>query len=164
MKIFDTSSIVCIFREVQYPKILDACKDLGYRFSITSQVYEEITKNPETLQHLEAYGDVDIIRDGDAERYERLAKRYPWLHKGELSVLCAAVAKKRDNKRYYCVIDERARNLRDKLQIRVTGTVGLILWERERFALTGGECHELYNRFLQSSFHIKKEILQGLLR
>ncbi|MDD4455803.1 MAG: hypothetical protein PHI67_10915 [Candidatus Methanomethylophilaceae archaeon] len=45
MKIFDTSSIVCIFREVQYPRILDVCKGLGYRLSITPQVYEEIKEN-----------------------------------------------------------------------------------------------------------------------
>lgn len=164
MKIFDTSSIVCIFREVQYPKILDACKDLGYRLSITPQVYEEIMENPETFQHLEAYGNVEIVPDGDTECYKKLAKRYPWLHKGELSVLCAGVAKEQDNQRYYCVIDERARNLRENLKIRVTGTVGLILWEKEVLALTGGECRELYNRFLQSSFWIKKEVLQGLLK
>ena len=164
MKIFDTSSIVCIFREVQYPKILDACKGLGYRLSITPQVYEEIMENPETLRHLEAYGNIEIVQDGDTECCKRLAKRYPWLHKGELSVLCAGVAIERDKKRCYCVIDERARNLRDILQIRVTGTVGLILWERERLALTDGECHDLYNRVLQSSFHIKKEVLQGLLK
>jgi predicted nucleic acid-binding protein len=164
MKIFDTSSIVCIFREVKYPKILDVCKCLGYRLSITSQVYEEITKNPQTLRHLEAYGDVEIIQDGDAECCKKLAKRYPWLHKGELSVLCAGVAKKQDNQRYYCVIDERARNLRENLKIRVTGTVGLILWEKEVLALTGGECRDLYSRFLQSSFRINKEILQGLLK
>jgi predicted nucleic acid-binding protein len=127
-------------------------------------VYEEITENPETLRCLEAYGGVEIIDDGDTECYERLARRYPWLHKGEISVICAGGAEKRDKKRYYCIIDERARNLRDRLQIRVTGTIGLILWERGRLALTGEECHDLYNRFLQSSFHIKKEVLQELLR
>lgn len=90
MKIFDTSSIVCIFREVQYPKILDACKGLGYRLSITPQVYEEIMENPETLQHLEAYGNVEILQDGDAECCKRLAKRYPWLHtqRGTQCPLC----------------------------------------------------------------------------
>ena len=65
MKIFDTSSIVCIFREIEYPKILDICDDLGYRLSITSQVYEEITENPETLRCLEKYGGVEIIEGGD---------------------------------------------------------------------------------------------------
>ena len=119
MKIFDTSSIVCIFREVQYPKILDACKDLGYRLSITPQVYEEIMENPETVQHLEAYGNVEIIPDGDTECYKKLAKRYPWQHKGELSVLCAGVAREQENQRYYCVIDDGARNLRENLKIRV---------------------------------------------
>jgi len=110
------------------------------------------------------YGGVEIIEDGDIEHSEKLAQRYPWLHKGEISVICAGAAKKRDEKRYYCIIDERARNLRDNLQIRVTGTIGLILWERGRLALTGEECHDLYDRFLQSSFHIKKEVLQELLR
>ncbi len=164
MKIFDTSSIVCIFREVEYPGILDVCKDLGYRLSVTPQVYEEIKDNPETLRRLETYGNVEIVDDGDAECCKNLAKRYPWLHKGELSVLCAGVAREQGKQRYYCVIDERARNLRGNLKIRVTGTVGLILWEKEMLALTAGECRELYNRFLQSSFWVKEEVLQGLLK
>ena len=54
--------------------------------------------------------------------------------------------------------------MRENLKIRVTGTVGLILWEKRAHALTVGECRELYNRFLQSSFWIKKEILQGLIK
>lgn len=163
MKVFDTSSIVCIFREIEYPKVLDVCKSLGYQLSITPQVYEEIQGNPETFRHFEAYESIVVVENSDTECYEHLLKRYPWMHKGELSVLSAGMAEKKDGNRYYCVIDERARNLRDTLQLRVTGTVGLILWEKELLALTGEECRDMYHKFLQSSFHIKEEVLQGLL-
>lgn len=164
MKIFDTSSIVCIFREIKYPKIFEICKKCGYQLCITPQVYDEIAKNPETLHHLKTYGEIAVVDSVDAECYTKLSKRYPWLHKGELSVLCAGVGKNRRDERYYCIIDEKARTLRDKLNLRVTGTVGLIIWQKALHTLTHDECQEIYNRFLGSSFRIKEYILQGLLK
>jgi len=164
MKIFDTSSVVCIFSEIKYPKIFEICKEYGYQLCITPQVYDEITQNPETFQHLKGYGDINIVNTVDGDCYTKLSKRYPWMHKGEISVLCAGLSKKGSHERYYCIIDERARKLRDKLHVRVTGTVGLILWQKSLSALTKGECQDLYNKFLQSEFWIKKDIIQGLLK
>ena len=164
MKIFDTSSIVCIFREIRFPKALDICTKRGYKITTPQQVYHEITKNPDTLREFAAYGKFTIIPVNDDTCFQKLSKRYPWLHDGEISVLCLGLQKQREHARYICIIDERARTLKDKLQIHIHGTVGLLLWQKDRKELSSDQCHDLYKRFIESSFRIKEEILQGLIR
>jgi predicted nucleic acid-binding protein len=54
--------------------------------------------------------------------------------------------------------------LKDKLQIRIHGTVGLLLWQKDRREISRDECHDLYKRFIESSFRIKEEILAELIQ
>jgi predicted nucleic acid-binding protein len=164
MKIFDTSSIICIFREIRFPKVLDTCMKRGYLLTTTQQVYDEIKRNPDTFREFAAYGKFSVISVNDDPCFKKLSKRYPWLHSGEISVLCLGLRKKRYHARYICIIDERARKLKDKLQIRIHGTVGLLMWQKDCKDLSSGECHDLYKRFIESSFRITEEILAGLIR
>ena len=164
MKIFDTSSIICILREIRFPKALDICMKRGYRLTTTQQVFDEIKKNPDTFREFTAFGKFSIIQVNDDPCFKKFSKRYPWLHSGEISVLCLGLQKQREHARYICIIDERARTLKDKLQIHIHGTVGLLLWQTDRKELSSDQCHDLYKRFIESSFRIKEEILQGLIR
>jgi len=163
MKIFDTSTIICIFREIRFPKALDTCTKRGYQLTTTKHVFEEIKRNPETFQKFIAYGKFSVVPVNDAPCFKKLSKRYPWLHVGEISVLCLGMQKQHAQSRYICIIDERARTLKDKLQIRIHGTVGLLLWQKDRKELSDAECHDIYNRFIVSSFRITKDILVGLI-
>ena len=164
MKIFDTSSIICLLREIRFPKALDTCIQRGYCVTTTPQVYDEIRKNPETFREFTAYGKFSVIPVNDKPCFEKLSKRYPWLHDGEISILCLGLQKERQHSRYICIIDERARNLRDKLHICIHGTVGLLLWQKDRGELSVSECHDLYKRLKESSFRITENILTGLIR
>ena len=164
MKIFDTSSIICIFREIRFPKALDTCMKHGYQLTTTQPVFDEIKRNLDTFREFTAYGKFSVIPVNDDSCFKKISKRYPWLHSGEISVLCLGLQKQRQRARYICIIDERARTLKDKLQIRIHGTVGLLLWQKDRKDLTSGECHLLYKRFIESSFRITEEILAGLIR
>ncbi len=164
MKIFDTSSIICIFREIKFPKALDTCMKRGYELTTTQQVYDEIKRNPDTFREFATYGKFSVMPVKDDPCFNKLSKRYPWLHSGEISVLCLGLQKQREHARYYRIIDERARTLKDKLQIRIHGTVGMLLWQKDRKDLSSGECHDLYKRFIASSFRITDEILAGLIR
>lgn len=164
MKIFDTSSIICFLREIGFPKALDTCIEHGYRLIITQQVYDEIQKNPDTLMAFTVYGKFSIIPVNDTPCFEKLAKRYPWLHKGEISVLCLGLQKEREHLRYICIIDERARNLKDRLHLRIHGSLGLLLWQKQCRDLTRDECHDLYKRVKESSFRIPEDILAELIR
>ncbi len=164
MKIFDASAIICIFREIRFSKSLDICRKRGYTLTTTQQVFDEIKKNPKTLQEFMAFGNFTVIPVEDNQCLTKLSKRYPWLHSGEISVLCLGLQKKEEQARYYCIIDERARTLKDKLQIRIHGTVGLVLWLKDCGEITPDECHILYKRFVESSFRIKEEIIKGLIK
>lgn len=164
MKIFDTSSIICIFREIESPKFFENCKRLGYDLCITPQVYEELKRNPETFKLFSSFDDFNIISDIDLNCFNELSRRYPWLHDGEISVLCSGVYKKRHNEHYHCVIDERARKLKDELGIKINGTIGLIVWQKKLLGFTEKECNLIYNKFLNSSFWVKNNILQELLK
>jgi predicted nucleic acid-binding protein len=164
MKILDTSSIVCLLKEIRFPKALDACISHGYRLTTTQQVYNEIRKNPETFHEFSRYGKFTVIPVDDDPCFRMLAKRYPWLHTGEISVLCLGLHKEQAHERYICIIDERARNLRNKLHIRIHGTIGLLLWQKDRGDLSTRECQDLYKKIKESSFRITEDILAGLIR
>lgn len=164
MKVFDTSSIICLLRDAGFPKALDTCIKRGYRIATTRQVYEEIRKNPESFAAFRAYGKFLVIPVDDNSCFTRLSKRYPWLHDGEISILCLSLQKEQQHERYIAIIDERARKLRDTLLIRIHGTIGLLLWQKDRGELSTGECHDLYKRIGESSFRIPEDILAGLIR
>ncbi len=164
MKIFDTSSIICILREIQFPKALDICIKHGYWLATTQQVFKEIKRNPDTFREFTAYGKFAVIPVNNDSCFSKLSKRYPWLHDGEISVLCLGMQKEEEHARYVCIIDERARTLKNKLQIRIHGTVGLLLWQKYRKDLSLSECHNLYKRLNESSFRITEDILAGLIR
>jgi len=164
MKIFDTSSIICILREIRFPKALDTCAKRGYQLATTQQVFDEIKRNPDTFREFTSYGKFSIILVNDDPCFKNLSKRYPWLHDGEISVLCLGMQKKQKQARYICIIDERARTLNDKLQIRIHGTVGLLLWQKDHGEISPSECDDLYNMFRESSFRITEDILAELIR
>jgi Predicted nucleic acid-binding protein, contains PIN domain len=72
--------------------------------------------------------------------------------------------KEREHLRYICIIDERARNLKDRLHLRIHGSLGLLLWQKQCRDLTRDECHDLYKRVKESSFRIPEDILAELIR
>ena len=165
MKIFDASSIVCLLREAHFPKAFELCKKHGYSLSITTQVYEELEKNPETFRLFQKCEGFSVIDNTDEDCCSKIAKRYPWLHKGEISVICAGIEKKQSGNYYHCIIDERAKKLRSKYDLKINGTIGLLLWQKEQLnELTNTECREIYENIKCSSFWIKENILQELLR
>jgi predicted nucleic acid-binding protein len=165
VKIFDASSIVCLLREANFPKAFEICKKHGYDLSVTKQVYEELEKNPETFKLYKALNSFSVIDNVDKQCLSRIANRYPWLHEGEISVLCCGIEKAQSRDSYRCIIDERARQLKSKYGIKVNGTIGLLLWQKEQLnELTSTDCNEIYNRIKCSSFWIKEDVLKELLR
>jgi predicted nucleic acid-binding protein len=165
VKIFDASSIVCLLREANFPKAFEICKKHGYDLSVTKQVYEELEKNPETFKLFKSCKGFSVIDNIDEQCLSRIANRYPWLHEGEISVLCAGIDKEQSGESYHCIIDERARQLKSKYGIKVNGTIGLLLWQKEKLnELTSVDCNEIYNCIKCSSFWIKEDILKELLR
>ncbi|WP_321429860.1 hypothetical protein [uncultured Methanolobus sp.] len=165
MKIFDTSSIVCLFREARCPEAFDICKKHGYELGITKQVYEELKDNPETFSLFQSHNGFVIIEDIHEDCISKLANRYPWMHAGELSVVCAGINKKNNGHKYHCIIDEKARSLKDVYGLKINGTIGMLMWQKNQInELTSSECEKIYYKIKESPFWIKDEILRGLLK
>lgn len=169
MKIFDTSSVICILQDIRFPKILEICKKNGYSIAIPSIVFEELKENRKTFEILQKYNIFEILNDFDQSEYERLQNRYPGLHGGEISVICCALHRMRNGDRHYCIIDETAarnvvRSDGNCKWLKLTGTVGLICWEKDKSDLSKQECKIMYELFTKSGFWIKRSVLGELLK
>jgi len=164
-KIFDTSSIVCIFQEAKFPKIIDNCLKRNYKLFIPTQVYDEIRMNVNTFSHFKQYADDFTIRDSCDEHFEYLSRRYPRLHKGEIGVLSLGIEFSKLKSPYICILDEGpARSIGEQLRLRTAGIVGLSLWEKEKGDISEPECKLIYDHISESPFRIKKEVLNKLIK
>jgi len=163
-KIFDTSSLVCILKEITYPGILDLCVRDGYELIIPQPVYEELRKNPESFAKFSALGTYTIV-PVDPECCAKLKKRYSWMGDGEISVFCDGLSREQRGERYFCVLDDnRAKKKGRSLPLRTTGTVGLLKWQKQKGAISQEESEDIRRRFLNSGCYIKSEILDELIR
>jgi predicted nucleic acid-binding protein len=165
MKIVDASFIICIIHEAEYPKIFEICFNLGHQFIIPSTVYEELKKNKSTFRSLRSYPDFFTVSDEiDADCYEYFESRYPYLHSGELGVICLAFTQEKKGQKYTCIIDEKARKINEVKKLRLTGTLGLILWIKKSDKITNKESELIYNHLRDSNFRIKDSLLELLLK
>lgn len=131
MIIFDASSIIYLLREAYFPRAFEISKKHGYDLAITEQVYDELEKNPETFNLLNSCKDFLVIHNVDKQCISRISKRYPWLHEGEISVLCACMGKEKSGENYKCIISEIAEQLSSRFGIKANGTIDLLLGQRE---------------------------------
>lgn len=159
LKILDTSSVVCVLKEIQYPKLFDLCIDQGHKLCITKECHNELMQNPETYQRFQEYGKIDIFGKELTGCVKTYRRRYPWIHDGEASVLCLGRELTGEG---YCIIDEKARNVGKDSGILTTGTIGLILWEKEKDLLSKEELIMIKDRLEASAFRVTKTLLDML--
>lgn len=131
MIIFDAPSVIHLLREAYFPRAFEISKERGHDLAITEQVYEELEKNPATFSSLNSCKDFLIIDNVYERCISRISKRYPWLHEGEISVLCACLDKEQSGESYNCIISEKARQLSSKFGIKASGHIDLLLWQEE---------------------------------
>ncbi len=167
LKLLDTSSVILVLEEIGCPEIFDHCIERGHELAITQAVYSELSANEDTFGKFNDYGRISVINDisqNSGKTYEYLKKRYPGLHEGEISVLCHASSMSASNQGHYCIIDDRAaRQRRDELNIRLTGSIGLLLWGKATGCFSEEECVKIYNKIKDSGFFIHQSILELLL-
>lgn len=165
IKIFDTSTLICIFQEAKFPKLIDNCKERNYKIVIPSFVYEEIKVNGNTYSDFKNYDDYIKVEECSNDVFDKLIRRYPRLHRGEISVICLGLKYKSNNKKYICFLDDSyARDISKKILLNTVGVVGLGLWEKKNGDISKQECRMIYNNINKSYFRIKKEILDELIK
>jgi len=162
MKILDASSVICILKEIEEPRIYRICEKLNHELYITKEVHEELQKNELTYKKFQEFGRIRILNSDYPDEIETLKKRYIWMHDGEASIICAAKILIQANIPFHCVIDERARKVAQKMGIPATGTIGLILWEKERGQLVIDYLQEIKTKLSESPFRLSKDLLELL--
>lgn len=162
MKIFDTSSIICLLKEIEEPCVLDICETLGHDIYITAEVHNELQKNPQTYKKFQEYGKIGVIPYDNTKYINHYKKRYIWMHDGEASVISIGHYLKEQGVSFYCIIDEKARRISRENGLSTTGTIGLLLWEYEKNKLSKEDLKRIKNKLQRSPFRIGKELLDLL--
>lgn len=163
MKILDASSVICVLKEIEEPDIFHICEKLNHELYITKEVYEELKKNEITYKKFQEFGRIHVLNSNYNEEIEILKKKYIWMHDGEASIICAAKILIKANIPFHCIIDERARDVAKKMGIPATGTIGLILWEKEKGKLVVDDLQEIKTKLEESPFRLSKDLLELLI-
>lgn len=162
MKIFDTSSIICLLKEIDEPNVLDICETLGHDIYITANVHDELMKNTLTYKKFQEFRKIKVLPKDDADCIDKLMNRYRWMHNGEASVICAGQKLKKNGVPVYCILDEKARKVSRDKGLSTTGTIGLLLWEYEKNKLNGDDLKRIKDEIQKSPFRITGQLLNLL--
>lgn len=162
MKILDASSVICILKEIEEPRIYHICEELNHELYVTKEVHEELRKNEVTYKKFQEFGRIQVLNSDYQDEIKMLKKRYIWMHDGEASIICAAKILLQANIPFHCVIDERARDVAKNMGIPATGTIGLILWEKDRGQLVADYLQDVKMKLSESPFRLSKDLLELL--
>ena len=155
MKVLDSSSVIGLYKELNETKIILIWKDLGHESFITIEVHAELQKNETTykLFRPDFKKNIKLIEVAKPEEIIEFKNKYPYLGKGEISVILTG-AKIKDNK-CYCILDDRkARKVAQQQGILFTGTLGMIKKLKEKEIITPEKFDEILKKAEKSKFRI----------
>jgi predicted nucleic acid-binding protein len=93
-----------------------------------------------------------------------LKRRFPGLGDGEINVLCWGIKLKDLGTQYYCVIDEKlGRKAAQKLELPLTGSIGLIKILKDRKLLIKEQIINIIEDIKASPFRVDEAVLRGLV-
>ena len=158
MKIADSACVVCVFAEINQPRILLEWIKRGYQIILTQEVYNELEENENTIKKVQPEikkGFIkvqSIITDKELDDFR---SRYPTLGKGESSVIITALKLNQQKRRYYAILDDaNARKVATKLGVNFTGTYGLLKTLKEKGHLSEEEFNKCKQDMEKSKFRI----------
>ncbi|MGN1186349.1 MAG: DUF3368 domain-containing protein [Methanobrevibacter wolinii] len=165
MKLMDTSSIILFLEYIPEYEFIITFSKTGEMMIITPQVETEYNckKNPliNNNYNLDKLLNNEIIIKKDCEIHKIFKNRYFYLGEGEKSIISLALEFKKQSKECYCVLDDnKARKVAIKLNLKVKGSIGLLLLLKEKGLIKN--TNELVEKIHKSSFRISKKILEEL--
>lgn len=165
MKLMDTSSLILFIDFIPEYKFIIKLSESGEVMIITPEVEIEYCEKIE--YRIDSYYNLNNLLTSQIIIKERckindiFKKRYFNLGSGEKSIMSLALEYKKQNKEYYCVLDDKnARNVAKNLGLNVKGSIGLILLLKEKGIIENPK--ELYNKIIKSPFRISDDILEVL--
>ena len=164
MKLMDTSSIILFLERIPEYEFLITFSQTGEIMIITSDVEWEYYKKAENINpnyNLDNLLQDNTILIDDCEINDLFKYRYFNLGIGEKSIMSLALEYKKQNKEYYCVLDDNdARKIAKRLGLNLIGSIGLLIKLKEKGLIENP--NELVNKIRESTFRISDEILEEL--
>lgn len=161
MKLLDNSCISLFLLEIPDYNFLTELYEINESLNITNHVKNEFEESG-YLEKLEEYLDNEIINLEHINYDPLLKRRYPFLGDGELSIIQWGLNLK-ESCSYYCIIDEsRARNVAERLNLSVSGSIGLIILLKNKNNYSSDKIDEIIDSIDNSDFRISKNILNKL--
>lgn len=166
MKIFDNSALILFLEYIEEEKCLHLLSESGEHLIVPESVYHE-------FDHRDFDGKLDesieesILKkfEGMSESIEqRIKNRFPVLHDGEINVLTWGMQLKKENKNFWCVLDEsNGRKAAKKLNLPVKGSIGLLKILKDKNLISKSQLEIICDKIKDSPFFIKEELLRELL-
>jgi len=161
MKLLDNSCISLFILEIPHYNFLMELHEINESLNITNHVKNEFKKTG-SIEKLKEYIDNEIINLEHIDYDPLLKRRYPFLGDGELSIIQWGLNLKESGS-YYCIIDDlRARKVAKKLNLSLSGSIGLIILLKNKNNFSPDKIEEIINDIDNSKFSISKNILNKL--
>lgn len=182
-KVFDNTIISAIIKDIKCIDLLEKCC-LKYKLATSNEVYIECKKGFSVTITSKIFNKIELMTTSKNELYNELlnylVKRYPFLHKGELSsFLLTLLELDFENKSYFYVTDDgKMRDFilkinsnedflskinKESFNFKLTGTIGLVKHLMRRNLITNEEkCNIADDLEKSESFRITNGYLEYL--
>lgn len=160
MKLLDNSCISLFIIEIPDYNFLMELYEIDESLNITNHVKNEFEESG-YIEKLEEYLDNKIINLEHID-YNPFLKRYPSLGEGELSIIQWGL-NLNESCSYACILDDsNARKIAEKLNLSVSGSIGLIILLKNKNNYDSDKIDEIIGSIDNSDFRISKNILNEL--
>ncbi len=169
MNFLDTSTVILFADYINHVSCIDHLHSMGNNLNISKIVHDEyyhettLWLNNNTLRQYIDDEKIKIIKRDLTNTLEQLKRRHPNLHEGELSVIALGLFCQKNSNDYICVIDEKdARKVAKKLELNLTGSIGLIKLIKERNNWSENYLESVITDIKNSPFFISDAVLEVL--
>jgi predicted nucleic acid-binding protein len=166
MKILDSSVIILFLNDIDGKEYFTLLSQNNCHLHIPTSVYNEILDNGQIIElnSLISQNVITKMVSNDPKEELALKRRFPGLGDGEINVLCWGIKLKDLGTQYYCVIDEKlGRKAAQKLELPLTGSIGLIKILKDRKLLIKEQIINIIEDIKASPFRVDEAVLRGLV-
>lgn len=161
MKLLDNSCLSLFLLEIPEYGFLNELYDINESLNTTNHVKNEFEVS-DNRNRLDSYINKNMIHLEDIDYNPQLKNRFPYLGNGELSIIQWGINLE-GNYSYYCILDDlHARKAAKKLNLSVSGSIGLIILIKNKKNYSSEQIEEIIESIRKSNFRINDRILNEL--
>lgn len=161
MKLLDNSSLSLFLLEIPEYEFLKELYEINESLNITHHVKKEF-EVADNLNILSSILENQMIKLEHIDYSPKLKARFPNLGEGELSIIQWGLYLN-GSRSYYCVLDDfRARKVAKKLNLSISGSIGLIILLKNKNNYSKEKIEDIIDSIRKSNFRVNGIILNEL--